>query len=215
MKTMPPLARSFIDEVDNSLAIVASTEVLWLRAPPGSEVRRQLKVDRLEALYESSFLRIFCAWENFLEEALTRFMARYETSAYSPVPAAGKTLPSTLVAARQQLYGTRSYLLWHDPGRVAHRSADHTVGCPVETVVTGASMRLLDFAAIRHRVAHSSLDARVKFGAAARSIAGSDFKGRPGRLLRSADVSDPLNQAKWIRVIADELVDLAGMIVPD
>lgn len=211
-QNMPDLATRYRVFVNESLVIVSSTEALWITAPPASAVRQQLKVGQLEALYESVFLRIFSAWEGFLEEALTRFVAGYRTPSHSPVVAAGAVRHRTVSSARAALYGGRTFLLWHDPKQVVRRSQGLLVQCPVETVLQGAQAQLERYAAIRHRIAHSTDDASQKFRQAAQSIAGVDHRGKPGRLLRSADISDPLNPTKWIRRISDDLIALSQAV---
>ena len=62
---MAALDADFTKYVDESLKIIASTEVLWLTAPPASVVRKQLKVPQLEALYEAVYLRVFSACIRF------------------------------------------------------------------------------------------------------------------------------------------------------
>jgi hypothetical protein len=85
MTKIAALDADFARRVNESLQIISSTETLWLTAPPASVVRRQLKVPQLEALYESVYLRIFSAWESFIEGVLVRFMSGYETPNYQPV----------------------------------------------------------------------------------------------------------------------------------
>jgi hypothetical protein len=210
---MADLGVRFASYVNESLLIVASTETLWMTAPPTSAVRRQLKVDRLEALYEAAFLRVFTGWEGFLEDALTHFMAGYRSISHTPQIARGQVRQRTIRGAQGVLYGNRVYLLWHDPNQAISRSRAHLTLCPVETVLTAAHTRLEQYAIVRHRIAHASSDAVGKFRQVAIAICGSDCQGKPGRLLRSADISDPLNLTKRIRLIADDMIGLAQSIV--
>jgi hypothetical protein len=213
MKPIAALDAAFSQSVDESLKIIASTEVLWLTAPPASEIRKQLKVPQLEALYEAVYLRVWTAWEAFVEDVLVRFMSGYETVTYRPTltPACPRSV--TIKGARVVLYGTRRYILWHDPVRSADRISTYVTGSPLEAIIRAQQARLEIFAAIRHRIAHGSDDARANFNAAALKLASSQYGGRPGRLLRAADLSDPLNQPKWILRISTELVDAARLIL--
>jgi hypothetical protein len=213
MTQIAALDANFARRVDETLKIISSTEVLWLTAPPTSAVRRQLKVGQLEALYESVYLRIFSAWESFIEDVLVRFMSGYSTPTYRPVLVPSCPRARSVRGARVHLYGSRNYLLWHDPTSSANRIARYISGSPVEVVIRSRQARLQAFAAIRHRIAHDSDDSKTKFYAAALMLASSDFGGQPGKLLRAADMTDPLNQPKWIRVIADELIDTAHSIL--
>lgn len=211
---MPDLADRFAASVEEALEIVASTEVLWLTAPPASAVRQHLRVDRLQALYESIFLRVFSTWENFLEEVSARYLAGYSCDIYTPIASSGSTLARTIVEARGRLYGGRRFLLWHDPIRVADRTANHLDQSPVEVVCRGEQILLEDLASIRHHIAHAgSRDSLNQFRTSAQRLTGNDYRGQAGRLLRSPDFADPLNQPKWIRVFADRFIDLARRVV--
>ncbi|MBG6098327.1 hypothetical protein [Nocardioides luteus] len=214
MKRMPALGAKCVEDFNNTLSIAAATETLWLTAPPTSEVRKHLKVPQLEALYEAAFLRIFSAYENFLEDSLSHFMAKYETATYTPVAATGKTLHSSLKAALIELYDGRPYILWHGVSSVIKRSRKHLDSSPIETALIANQAMLEDYARIRHRIAHGSPDAATEFLNAATRLTGNTHGGKPGRLLRAADITDPLNQPKWIRNVVDGMADVVLQICP-
>ena len=209
MTRMPSLADDFVKSSSASLQLAGSTETLWLTAPKTSQVKKTLGQGSLEALYESAYLRVFGAWENFLEEVVIRLMAGRQTPSYKPTAAPGKRMHNTVSGARVALYNGSNYLLWHDPGRAIKRAQMHLTGSPVETVLQGAQTRLGHFAAIRHRVAHSSDDAQQKYLVAALAVTGQSFGGGPGQLLRGHDISDPLNMKSWIHVLTVEMQGLA------
>ena len=211
-RPMPRLGRAFADQVALSLQITASTEALWLTAPPASEVRKRLKVPQLEALYESTFLRLFTSWESYLEATVVRFMAGFEAPTYRPNAPTDSAIERTVTAAQARLYGGRDYLLWHHPTRSADRCARFLIASPVEAVLRANQIQLINYAAIRHYIAHSSSDAKRSFEIAAAAISGASATATPGRFLRAADISDPLNQAKWIRRIADDFLSFSTQI---
>jgi hypothetical protein len=213
MTTMAALDAKFAQRVNETLQIASSTEALWLTAPPASVVRRQLRASQLEALYESVYLRIFSAWESFIEDVVVRFMSGRVTPGYRPVRVSSCPRLSSVTAARAHLYKNRDYLLWHNPVTSANRISGYISASPVELVLRSQQLRLQAFADIRHRIAHDSDDSKTKFSAAALMIAGSDYNGKPGKLLRATDISDPLNQPKWIRVISFELINIAQSIL--
>jgi hypothetical protein len=206
---MPALDADFARRVNETLKIVSSTETLWLTAPPASAVRQQLKVPQLEALYESVYLRIFSTWESYIEDVLVRFMAGYETPGHRPVRVSPNSVLSSVRAARAHLYGNLDYLLWHNPVKAADRIARYVANSPIELTLRSQGVRIQAFADIRHRIAHDTDDSKVKFRSAALLVTGNEYGGKPGRLLRSTDMSDPLNQPKWIRIISYELVSIA------
>src|SRR5215204_5269353 len=84
-RALPDFAAKFGTETQISLDLLGATEGLWLTAPPTSEVRRQLRVGQLEALYEAIYLRIFATWETTLEELTVYFLAGYQSQGYRPV----------------------------------------------------------------------------------------------------------------------------------
>jgi hypothetical protein len=211
-KPLPRILEGFVAETERSLEVVASTETLWLTAPPTSEVRKQLKVPQLEALYESVYLRIFASWENALDDLVIHYMADYSSGEYVPKRVSGKA-SRTLKAARKELYAGKDYLLWHNPNQVVARVKKVLEGCPVETVVANSSTELGYFAALRHRVAHDSPDTKEKFKTAAMALCGVEHRS-VGRMLRSADNTDPLNPRKWLLMIRERLVVLVGEMTP-
>jgi putrescine importer len=100
------------------------------------------------------------------------------------------------------------------PGRIAvKRISKFLDGSPIELGLSNSQGRLQHLGNIRHRVAHSSDDAEAKFRLAALDITGVSFNGSPGKLLRAHDATDPLNLKRWVFVIANELLDVAGRCV--
>lgn len=211
---MPNLGTKCVARFNETLKIAATTEGLWLAAPPASEIKKQLRVSQLEALYEATFLRVFASFESFLEDSLAHFMAGYATPGHVPVPVAGSRLFPTLTKALNALYGKKTYLLWHDIGRDITRSQKYLVSSPLEIALVAHRARLDDYAAIRHHIAHNSTDSRQKFETASLRITGSTHKGQPGRMLRSEDISDPLNTPKWIRNVVDDMAGVVLQICP-
>ncbi|GEB16858.1 hypothetical protein GUY44_19965 [Pimelobacter simplex] len=205
-----PLA-AFQRSVDESIRIISATESLWLASAPTSQLRRQLTVAQLEALYEAAFLRIFAAWEEYLEASCVRLMAGKGTPTYTPLAAPGVTTFRTQQIARAVLFNSRTYLLWHNPRTVINRVSGWLDSCPIETVVTANQPEIENIAAVRHAIAHGSQDARAKLGVATAALSGV-LHTSPGHFLRSADNSDPLNPRKWVRVLTTRLEDFAHQI---
>ncbi len=211
---MAAVDAQFARLVDDALSIVAATEALWLTAPPTSEIRQRLRVPQLEAVYEAIFLRVFGHWEKFLEDVTVRWMARHTTPSYTPVAAPGHSLYPSISTATTALFfehgHQRDFLLWHKPSRVRSRVSARLVNCPVEVLCNAHGDDLGRMADIRHHIAHGSADTKTKFCAAAIHLTGADHGGRPGRMLRSASLADPLNQPKWIRCLTDSLKSYAS-----
>lgn len=214
MRQMPALGTKCVNSFEQSLTIASATETLWLTAPPRSAVRKQLRQPQLEALYEATFLRVFSIYEAFIEDALAHYMSNYGTADYAPIPSAPQRLHRTVSSAVTALYDGRPYLLWHNAEASIARAKKHLENSPIEVALTGNKSQLDHYARIRHHIAHNSRDSRNKFLTAATSLTGNDHGGVPGKLLRAADISDPLNQPKWIRVIVDDMASTALQICP-
>lgn len=200
----------FTTDCQMTLDWLGATEALWMSAPPTTDIRRNLKSPQMEALYESAYLRIFVSWEVFQEEITVRMMAGARTPSYTPQPAVNATLHPSLTAARTALYGSRDYLLWHNPDAVIKRVSKVLDSSPLENVLTQNKLTLDDFAQIRHKVAHGSEDAITKFKVAAQRMTGVAHNGSPGKLLRAQNMSDPLNLRRWVSVISTSLLGFAN-----
>lgn len=210
----------FSRSIESSLAIASSTEALWLTAPPASLVRRQLRAEHLEALYESAFMRAFMSWESFVEGATLRYLIGKNSPTYQSLRAVGQPRPKTLKAALQALLADgrppndpRDFLLWHNPTAVARRVGRWLTACPIEQVCTTHTLELSYISAVRHHIAHGSVDTRRGFVAAANHFAGSSYSGSPGRFLRADDNSDPLNRPRWIVQLCRKLQTRATEMV--
>ncbi|MCE8050641.1 hypothetical protein HOP61_04985 [Halomonas daqingensis] len=209
-REMPNLALSFANSVDGAVELVKGVESA--RSKLGSEDSRQcLPVPRIELTYELSFLRIFNAWEDFLEQGLLRYMCGYEARHGQEDPIDGVFCKS-LRSAKVKLNSGQQYLLWHNPGKVVRRAAMHLRNSRHEVVITSMQGRIENFAAIRHRIAHAH--AREEFDRASMALAGKRYLGsRPGKFLR--DWAPHTNvPSRWLEVVSIELKGLAFQIVP-
>lgn len=208
-RPMPPLGTDFGIYVDRMLTVCASIEIVRESSQSNSPARRELTHVRLGHLYEAAYLRVFAKWETFLEETCLRHMIGYTSPMYAPMPM--MTGIKTLSVARTQLYGTRDYLLWHNPRLAARRASTHLVNSPVETVLYSSIQSLEWMAAVRHRIAHDSDDARSKFDAATMGLAGQRYRGgRPGLFLRSPSSGSQ----RWLPTLATRLKTTALQIAP-
>lgn len=208
-RRMPPLGSRFAAYVDRMVAVCEAVEVTRTQSEPGSAARTRLTSPRLIHLYEAAYLRIFASWEAFLEECCVRYMIGYVSPMYSPVVLVGGL--STLADAREQLYGQRDFLLWHNPRTVIGRAQSALSSSPIETVASSSLQALEWMAAVRHRVAHDSDNARDKFDRATMGLAGRRYRGgRPGLFLRAIDGG----QSRWLPLLGSRLQGLATQIAP-
>jgi hypothetical protein len=212
---MPALAAGFRRTVRAATELPEAGEVIRDWSEQGSVPYRELTPPRLMALYEMAYLRIFVAWENFLEDTLLRTMCGYISPLY--IPRFQEELArerSVKEAYKALLRPGQNYLLWHNPKEVERRAKEWVVGSPHEVVIASSLARLEWFSWVRHRVAHGSDDARAKMDRATLGLAGRQFAGASvGRFLRSWNqAAQP--QVRWIYTIADELGALSSQMAP-
>ena len=195
------LAAKFGTAIEETLSLAANTESLWLTSPPAAEVRQKLKSRQIEALYEAVYLRMFAYWEAFLEDLSMRWLAGYRSASYVPVPNGGRlcrTLGDSFTQLATEGGQVKDYLLWHNPQAVQRRLHRCLVGSPLEVLVAANTDEFSSLAAIRHNIAHRTPDTSAKYRSAAQRLTGVSYSGSPGHMLRASDISDPLNQPKWI-----------------
>lgn len=209
---MPQLDQAFVTEVNSALGLVRAGELVRANVAPRSALWNEWHASRLEALYELAFLRVFVAWEAFLEESLCRYMCGYESAHFGqavPVAAFHPKLSSAVSA----ILAGKSYVLWHDPNTVAARCAQHLSNSRNETVVRAAAGRLAHFSHIRNRIAHAQDDAKQKFNNATMALAGRRYPAsRPGRFLRDTSLVGGV-RVRWLETLLGELAGLASQII--
>jgi len=211
-RRIPALELKFASAVDDALQLSEAGERIRALAPPGSLVRRELRTRRLEALYETSFLRIFLLWEDFLEQSFLRYLCGYESST-GPAALRAAKFPK-LSDAETAVLGTRDYVSWANPDSVISRSRYYMNGGVHETVLNSDLSRLEAFTAVRNRIAHSSDYARQQFDNATILLVGRRFSASSaGRFLRQTAVSLPIPET-WLQHIAAELKSLALQLCP-
>jgi hypothetical protein len=204
------MAAQVAASIDQALALAEAGEIVRVEVPLGSRAAREWRTSRIEALYEVSFLRLFLAWEDFLEESFIRYMCGFshalgrETLVNRP--------PRKIENARIAFFAGEPFVSWYNPQRVQKRLVKHVGNGLHELVLLSNQSRLEWFAAVRHRVAHGSDKAALDFRNATLSLCGRTFRGaRPGRFLRTVD---PATNVRWINVIGQEFKNLASQIVP-
>jgi hypothetical protein len=173
----------------------------------------QWSIIRLEALYELAYLRVFATWEMCFEEIFFRSLCGFASNAGGQETLVAGAYFPTLAAAEAAVFGGNQFLLWANPAKVIQRCQQFIVPGVQEDVISSNLARLTHFASIRHRIVHvHQQDAKNKFDAATIFLAGHPYPAsRPGKFLRAVDGSVP--PRKWLDVLVDELVALAGQIV--
>jgi|LSQX01.2.fsa_nt_gb hypothetical protein len=216
---MPRLMRAvdieFGQEVRSALALCDAIEIVRATAGRHSQVRRQLQLSRVEMVYELAYLRIFVAWEMFLQDSFCRYMCGLASPRWGQATTMNRPFFATLADAEVALRARPShrFVLWHDAATVVQR-CNAWIPRGTHDIVLGSAVAFLDRAArIRHRIVHGHDDARTRFAQTTMDLAHRRYPGaRPGRFLRDW-VPNTTPPARWLHRLGDDLASLAQQIV--
>jgi hypothetical protein len=212
---MPRFDLALSGQAQLATGIVSAGEISRLSSV--TTIRKEWSATRLEALYELAYLRLFAAWETYLEAIFYRSLCGFTSSAGQEQLIRGAYF-SSIAAAEADVLGGNAYALWHNPQRVIDRCKRYIksgVGCPCvqEVTITSNLTRLEHLAATRHRIVHDQKDAKNKFDLATLHIAGRTYlASRPGKFLRDYDTSKSPQQ-RWLEVAVTELSSLMAQMV--
>ena len=211
-RRMPQLGSRFAREVDDALSIAQAGERIRYGSAPGSPGRTELTPYRLNAIYEMAYLRIFIAWEAFLEDSFLRYLCGYNTPHGRPHLIRGPF--RNLGAGQIAWLGSERFVSWVAIDRVLRRCRRFVARGLHEQVLDSNRTRLECFAAIRHRIAHKSHYSVRQFDAATTQLAGRRYPGSSaGHFLR--DWTPMLQPGqRWIQTMSTELKNLSTQIVP-
>ena len=213
-RTLPNLTRIFSQEIAKAEDFVQRLEAAHVYLSSGSS-NQQIGRTALELAYELSFLRIFIAWEQFQEQTFARLLCGYIPRGRTQEPlAAGQQYRRTINDAELAILAGQQYRLWHNPTQVAARARAFFAGGSFELIIASNQAALIEFAAIRHRIAHAQDHARQEFDNATMSLASRRYGGaRPGKFLRDWQRL-VIPRRRWISVISSDLKNLAAQICP-
>jgi hypothetical protein len=212
---MPRFDNALLKNALTAVSIVGAGELSRLSGGP--TIRKEWSTVRLEALYELAYLRVFSAWESYLEAVFYRSLCGFASAAGQEQLIRGAYF-SSLASAEADVLGGNAYALWHKPQRVIDRCKKYIksgVGCPCvqELTITSNLTRLDHLASVRHRIVHDQKDAKNKFDAASLHIAGRTYPtSRPGKFLRDYDKSQTPSP-RWLEVAVTELSSLMTQMV--
>lgn len=207
---MPDICGNFQYRATDAVALTQAIEQVKANLPPARQ--SLLHHYRLQLIYELAYLRMFCNWEEFLEQTFLRYLCGYECSAGPETPLL--TFTSSISRAENLVLAGHQFVLWHNPGTVIRRAQTYFRNSRHEQVIASNLTRIESFSHIRHRIAHHNADAKAKFDTACMMLCGRRFPGsRPGAFLRDW-VNLGATRRRWLDVIANELCNLAQQIVP-
>lgn len=167
---------------------------------------------QLEIIVEMAFLRIFIAWENFLEESFIR----YAVGAASPSGYTPDTLvhPRNIGHALELVLSGRDYVPWNSASEVTRRSLPYFQnGEPYRSALDTVAIELDEMNTIRNRITHKSVNSKSKFNAFIRRKFGHGVRGMtPGRFLLTFPTSSPPNT--YLDYYIEVIRIASSMIVP-
>lgn len=173
---------------------------------------KDLRVSRIqiEIITELAFLRIFIAWENFLEESFVRYAVGAESpSGYRPTRLIE---PKNMSHALDLISSGREYVIWNSASEIISRAERYfREGEPFKNAIQGASSDLNDMNTIRNRIAHKSPSSKNKFNDFVRRKFGYGRRGMtPGRFLLT-----PLNSSSQDTFLDyyDNIIRTTGRII--
>lgn len=164
---------------------------------------------QVEIISELAFLRIFIAWEDFLEESFIRYLIGVKSpSGYSPERFIN---PSNMKIAKNIISGERrEYIKWNSASEIIARSEIYFKdGEPYGSVLQGTATDLDDMNVIRNRITHRSTISKDKFNNFVRKRFGHGIRGMtPGRFLLTL----PTTQNTFFNYYVD-LIKTASRII--
>lgn len=211
-RALPPLADELSQQISYAENFVVRLESAAIHLRQIGVASPTINVPALELAYELAYLRVFVAWESFLEQVFIRLLCGYTHSRGQEPLVANVAYEKTIEDATRQLLGNRDFLLWHNPTQVVQRAQRFFANGQFELVVASSAARVDGFSAIRHRIVHSQEHAKTRFDAVTMRLSARRYRGgRPGRFLRDW-VSGQVPQTRWLSFISNELLSLARQI---
>jgi hypothetical protein len=213
-RILPALADEFDSEVSKANLLARSLESAQVILSQSGN-SSQIGIAAIELTYELAFLRMFLAWEVFLEEVFLRLICGYAPRGGAPEPLApGQTYRRTIGDAETDVLRGKAYRLWHNPSEVINRARGFLSGSNFELIIASKQSDLDDYAAIRHRIAHAQEHARVRFDSVTMALAARRYRGsRPGRFLRDWKTR-AIPPTRYLTAISNDLAALARQICP-
>jgi hypothetical protein len=167
---------------------------------------------QLEIIVEMAFLRIFVAWESFLEESFIRYaVGAASPSGYTPNVL---TRAQNIGHALELVSSGRDYGAWNSASEVTRRSALYFQdGEPYRSALEPASIELNEMNTIRNRITHKSMNSKSKFNAFVRRKFGHGVRGMtPGRFLMTSLPNPPPDT--FLDYYIEVIKIASSMIVP-
>lgn len=140
---------------------------------------------------DSTFLKIFIAWETFLESSFINYMLGELSILGNPVVRYSQ--PIDFQHANKLIIGTQSYFDWSDPNKVKQLcNLYFGAGNPLDTYISAIMTDLRDLKTIRNAAAHLSSTTTAALDAvASRKLRRQCVNITVSQLIFSADPNSP------------------------
>jgi len=167
---------------------------------------------QVELVAELAFLRVFIAWESFLEQSFLRYLVGARSRS-GQLPAKYVN-PKNLDHAQQIVYSGKDYFQWNSASKVVQIAETYFKdGEPFKPILQGITAELKEMTTIRNRIAHRSTSAREKFNTLVRKNFGHGIPGMtPGRFLLTPTSSS--SQSSFFDNYI-EIIGAAGFLIVD
>jgi hypothetical protein len=187
-------------------------EVLRCKKLVTSMKAHRIPYFQCEQISELSFLRVYVAWEEFLEGTFSRFLCGASSiSGRRPKLYAS---PRNIDHARKMIIGFERgdrFADWSQRHKVTDRAELlFRDGSPFRTPIQAAGTELDEMRAIRDRIAHRSDKARNQFNGVVHKKLGTALMLNPGRFLLRVDLATGLT---FLDFYSDRAVLVAENIV--
>jgi hypothetical protein len=200
-----------IDDVYTSFVLsISQTESLQLKVNSSSIFND----DELNFLYESAFLRIYRAFENFLESAFLGYMTGATTAAGNQLPV--HCHPRDLAHARSMLIAQSPFLDWTKVTVIKGRCETwfHTEADRFKTGIV-ANMHVLGHAKdLRNHISHNSEESQIGYLKLANDLhlVVPEEGLQPGALLRASPSKGPARNSTVLQYFITGLRESAAYI---
>ncbi|CAM3747912.1 hypothetical protein MUGA111182_07030 [Mucilaginibacter galii] len=135
-----------------------------------------LTSDQREFITDSAFLKVFIAWESFLESAFNKYMLGI--ASINGIVIARHASPRDEVHANDMLIGTQKYVDWTRGDVVVALSRIYfDPGNPFEVNINSLTSDLQDLKTVRNSAAHMSSTTSIKLDALATRLLGTRVIG--------------------------------------
>jgi len=207
-----PLREEFERQISDNFSLIESL-IEIKKKHKKLKIKPTLSQDNIYLVAELSFLKIFVAWEQFLESSFINYMLGGETNRGRRAKRC--IFPRDSKHALSIVCEGRPFANWATPSEVIRKAElFFTKGSPFKDSLSPIQETINDMQIIRNHLAHMSVESRDKFKDLVRSELGYfPYKNTPGKFLLT---KNPLTRPQiiFLRYYTDILKDATKKIIP-